>query len=261
MVNCKFLSRTSTRFKHDTNFLQLRTERRDIEPWNKWTIRATLAVPLDREELLDVLGIGVGRNSLDQAESVPSAVMEPLEASDEYDWLLSFGDCEFESTDGKLNSFEHSPLPEDVNGTTMPKQLHAKHSMSPEVLYMPINLTVMRSEEGAQQRRQVNEDLSDNKDAMSVGENEDIEASSNFGNSSKGTINATIKQFYAQDGPREIKNAAPSMTDTPTTCMSSDYSEASSATPSSRMSSNLGTGVHTCPQCPKKSFPRPCDLT
>jgi hypothetical protein len=223
-------------------------------------LRATLALPLDGGELLETMGTSIVRNSPDQADSVPSTMMEPLETID--DWLLSFMNCDFESTDEESNKSGPLPLLEDAHRTIPPKQPHVKHSLSPEALYIPSDLTVMMSEEEGQQRRHVNEERNSDEDAMSIDEEGDIEDSPQSDNMSKVAINVMGGSFYTQeDEKKELEIATPLMTDTPTAASSSSYSEPSPATPSPQSSPKSGTGIYTCPQCPNKSFPRMCDFT
>lgn len=198
--------------------------------------------------------------SSDLAASVLSTMMEPQWAID--DWLLSFMNCDFESTDEETIKSGPLPLLEDALETTSPTQPHMKQPLSPEVVYIPNDLTVMMSEEEDRQSQIANEERNSDDDAMSIDEGGDIEDLSQSDRISKVGINVNGRSLYTQDDEKkELEIATPSMTDTPTTVHSSSYSEPSPATPGLLPSPKTGTGNYTCPHCPNKSFPRMCDFT
>ena len=196
--------------------------------------------------------------SSDLAASVPSTMMEPQGAID--DWLLSFMNCDFESTDEETIKSGPLPLLEDALETTSPTQPHIKQPLPSEVVYIPNDLTVMMSEEEDQQSQIANEERNSDDDAMSIDEGGDIEDLSQSDRISK--VGIDVNGRYAQDDEKkELEIATPSMADTPTTVHSSSYSEPSPAAPGLQPSPKTGTGNHTCPHCPNKSFPRMCDFT
>jgi hypothetical protein len=206
------------------------------------------------------MGNSMVKTSSDLAASVPSTMMEPEGAID--DWLLSFMNCDLESTDEE--SIKSGPLPllENTLETTSPPQPHIKQPFSPEMVYIPNDLAVMMSEEEDRQSQIANEERNSDDDAMSIDEGGDIEDLSQSNRISKVGINVNGRSLYTQDDEKkELEIATPSMTDTPTTVHSSSYSEPSPATPGLQPSPKTGTGNYTCPQCPNKSFPRMCDFT
>jgi hypothetical protein len=155
---------------------------------------------------------------------------------------------------------------DEVSGaheTARPKLQHIGHPLPPEVLYIPDNLTVMRSEEDQQSPHSNQEQHSDD-EAMSIDEegDEDIEDLAQPNTVSKLGIALDGRPVGLQDDKKNaLKIPTPLMTDAPATIRSSSYSEPSTVTPSLQPLPKSGTESLICPRCPEKSFKRPCDLT
>ncbi|KAH8768659.1 hypothetical protein F5882DRAFT_442431 [Hyaloscypha sp. PMI_1271] len=105
--------------------LRLSQECRSAKLRDQWTTRATLSLPLDNEEILETMGNSMVKTSSDLAVSVPSTMMEPEGAID--DWLLSF------ITYGEFIKSGPLPLLENTLETTSPTQSHIKQPFSPEM--------------------------------------------------------------------------------------------------------------------------------
>jgi len=97
------------------------------------------------------MGNSMVKTSSDLAVSVPSTMMEPEGAID--DWLLSFITYEEFIKSGPL------PLLENTLETTSPTQSHIKQPFSPEMVYIPNDLAVMMSEKEDRQSQIANEEL------------------------------------------------------------------------------------------------------
>ncbi|KAE9374404.1 hypothetical protein N431DRAFT_215038 [Stipitochalara longipes BDJ] len=238
--------------------IQLKKARKAAELQDHWTTRATLALPIDEEELFQTMGTRIVETSFDSYVSPPSAIMEPLETMD--NWLLSFKDLEFNS--GDENARKSGPVlslsREAAHGMIPATRSYCKPQVSHELSYAPNHLTIMVSEEVNREGLPDDEEESSGDEVMDLDKEEDTEDSAQIDNTSKFGINVNGRSVSTQgDEKNSFDFPTPSMTEGSTTIKYSPDSKPSPSTPGSLISPKARS--HHCPQC-TYSCRRMCDL-
>jgi hypothetical protein len=242
-------------FRNETKLLQSRNKIRAARLRDQWTTRATLGLPLDEREVQEIMETGVEKTLPNPTDSLPSAVMELVETTD--DWLFSFLNLGFESADGESNKAGHS-ISTNIDETIRAKQLQLKHPLSHKVLYITNHLNFMMSEEDRQSPND-NEEREGDDEAMNIDEEEDHESLSQTDVSKVGIAFGGPSLYTPEDKTSVPDISTPSMTDIASIIRSSPDSDASLPPPGLLPSPKIGTGAYTCPQC-TYSCRRMCDL-